>query len=133
MRRRAFLGWVTAGAMAIIGTTPHGQGIYIADVKVNLYTRLYDWLFYRPWTPEEIKERVAWSVAHTNYQSWHKPEEHAGPRPVALSGHSFTQLTDEEIAAAKKDGSWDAGFEHEFHSSRQRVTTNWQWYTKERE
>lgn len=59
-----------------------------------------DWLWYRPWTPEELKERVARSVANTCYRPW-------GGEPVVFripfycvkpGGLSFMPLTDAEIA-----------------------------------
>lgn len=73
----------------------------IADVKVTLFTRLWDWLFYRPWTPEELHERVARSVANTSYKSWHGRVY--GPTPVSHLRHGFTELTAEEIAEQRKE------------------------------
>lgn len=66
------------------------------DAKVGLFTRIWDWLTYRPWTDDEIAERVARSVANAHHKSWHPPEEHAGPTPVSHLRHSFTELPDDE-------------------------------------
>lgn len=63
------------------------------DAKVGLFTRIWDWLTYRPWTDDEIAEQVAKSVANTCYKKWHdrnmyveipmvgfQPGEHDDPR-----------------------------------------------------
>lgn len=67
---------------------------------MNLFTRIWDWLTYRPWTDAEIAERVAQSVANTNYTCWHK-EGLSGPPITGELTHSFTPLSAEEIALQK--------------------------------
>ena len=70
------------------------------DAKVSLFTRLRDGLTYRPWTAEELAERVAKSVANTSYRTnWGRPVE--GPPVAGGLQHHFTFLTDEEIAEQK--------------------------------
>lgn len=63
--------------------------------KVSTFTRIWDWLTYRPWTPDELAERVARSVANTSYTSWHGPVD--GPPMTCELRHGFTELTPEEI------------------------------------
>jgi hypothetical protein len=41
------------------------------DASVGLFTRIWDWLTYRPWTDEQLANRVARSVANTAYKPWH--------------------------------------------------------------
>lgn len=70
------------------------------DAKVGLFSRLWDWLTYRPWTDAQLAKRVARSVANTGYaRNWGRPVE-GGPVEGGLR-HSFEFLTDEEIAAQK--------------------------------
>jgi hypothetical protein len=70
------------------------------DAKVGLFTRIWDWLTYRPWTDEQLRERVAKSVANTSYQpNWGRPIN--GPPVAGGLTHRFTFLTDEEITEQK--------------------------------
>lgn len=80
--------------------TMSATGIRIGDVRVNFLTRIWDWLTYKPWTPEQLAERVAKSVANTCYRDpWRRP---VGGPPVVGIPHHFTPLTDEEIAERDK-------------------------------
>ena len=53
------------------------------DAKVGLFTRIRDWLTYKPWTDDEIAEQVARAVANTSYATnWGRPvtgEQIVGP------------------------------------------------------
>jgi len=69
-----------------------------ADVKITWLTRICDWLFSRPWTAEQLAERVAKSVANASYAyNWGRPVEPGTPVHPTLR-HGFTELTAEEIA-----------------------------------
>lgn len=76
------------------------EGIYIPDVKVTVWTRIRD-LFYRPWSKAQLAARVALSVANTYYDCWYE-RPRGLPAPVGTLRHSFTPLTDEEIAERNK-------------------------------
>ena len=71
---------------------------------IRAWDRLWLKLFYRKWTPEQLKDRVALSVANANYRPWHEREP--GPMPVTSYGHGFTELTEEEIADRKAKGTY---------------------------
>lgn len=71
------------------------------DVKVTLLTRVWDWLTHRPWTPKQLRERVARSVANTLHRSWHqKPPD--GPPVVGGAYHTF-DLTETGLTDAGKE------------------------------
>lgn len=73
--------------------------IKIADVRVNILTRIWDWLTYRPWTANQLYDRVAKLVANTCYRPWSRPD---GPPVVGTLCHGFTPLTDEQIAERER-------------------------------
>lgn len=90
----------TKVVVALLGA---GLILFMLDVALwwaftPFWFKIRDWLTYRSPTDEQIAELVARSVANARYESWHKPEEHAGPPPVSHLRHGFTELTEAEKA-----------------------------------
>lgn len=94
---------------------------------IRIWDRLYFKLFYRPWTPEQIRDRVALSVANTCYRSWHGQVD--GPVPTAPFCHSFTELTTGDAepvegSSVPKNGPW-VGYTKETRALNIYVASSW--------
>lgn len=86
MQRRSFLQLAGAAVLGVLVSSEH-----------SLWTRISDRFFYRPWTDEELADRVAWMMAHASHaRNWGRPVE-AGPPVTGQLGHSFTFLTTAEV------------------------------------
>lgn len=86
MLRRSFLGRAAVGVLGLLSLRA------LDPDTPSLWTRLIDYLTYRPWTDEEIADRVAWMMAHGSYRPWHAYEVYAKiPLLIARpGGHTWS-------------------------------------------
>lgn len=113
MRRRSFVGLLAGAVFTVLtakvpvlaeeplnsyASAPKGLG-YLIDSGPGNRVLVGVESAYTPLTDDQIAEMVAWSVAHTSYATnWGRGWFAQDQAPIGRVRHSFTFLTDEEIA-----------------------------------